>query len=68
MAQGKLQAGDILVSINVGGVEKALNRGYLLGDYMFYFKQGDQVKITVERNGQIVVATIQLDQSPKTIN
>lgn len=67
VAYGKLKAGDVLVSINIDGVEKPLYRPYMIGDYMLGFKQGDQVKITFVRNGVTNVATILLNQTPQTI-
>ena len=67
VSYGKLQVGDVLVSVNVAGVEKALDRSYLVGDYMFYFEKDQQVKITYSRGGVTNVATIQLSQT-KTIN
>ena len=67
VAYGKLKAGDVLVSINIDGVEKPLYRPYMIGDYMLGFKQGDQVKITFVRDGVTNVATILLNQTPQTI-
>ena len=67
VAYGKLKAGDVLVSINIDGVEKPLYRPYMIGDYMLGFKQGDQVKITFVRDGVTNVATILLNQTPQII-
>lgn len=67
VAYGKLKAGDVLVSINIDGVEKPLYRPYMIGDYMLGFKQGEQVKITFVRDGVTNVATILLNQTPQTI-
>lgn len=59
-AYGKLYAGDVLVSINIEGEEEALDRKFLLDDFMLYFQSGDTVKITVERNGSVKQVSVPL--------
>jgi len=51
LAYGKLYAGDKLLSIEVNGTEKALDRQYLFEDWLYYFESGDTIKITVLRDG-----------------
>ena len=68
LAYGKLRAGDVLISLTVKGKEVALNRDYLLGDYMWYFKSGDTVRITVNRGGVQTTVSIVLTGNPTSIS
>lgn len=51
-AQGKLQAGDQLVSVTVDGTETVITRQYMLIDAMLYSRLGSTVTIKYIRDGQ----------------
>lgn len=67
LAKDKLQAGDVLVSLTLNGKEMPLNRDFLLGDYMWYFKNGDTLRITVKRGGNTVTVSINLTGTPTSV-
>ncbi|MBQ9714883.1 MAG: trypsin-like peptidase domain-containing protein [Clostridia bacterium] len=68
VAYGKLMADDVLVSVNLDGKQMPVYKIYNVGDYLLYFKQGDQMQITVLRGGVEQTVTINLTQPPQTIS
>lgn len=68
VAYGKLMANDVLVSVNLDGKQMPVDKIYSVGDYLLYFEQGDQMQITVLRDGSEQVVTINLTQPPQTIS
>lgn len=68
VAYGKLMADDVLVSVNLDGKQMPVDKIYNVGDYLLYFKQGDQMQITVLRGGVEQTVTINLTQPPQTIS
>lgn len=49
LADGILQVGDVIDTISINGVEKAVNRIYDVADLMLTVRLGDQVQLTVLR-------------------
>ncbi len=52
LAYGKLKAGDVLVSADIGGKTVQISRQHHIVDAMLYARVGDTVTITVLRDGQ----------------
>ncbi|MBQ5926856.1 MAG: trypsin-like peptidase domain-containing protein [Clostridia bacterium] len=50
-AFGKLQQGDIVTAVEIGGVKLAVERNFQVIDRMLALRLGDTMKITVLRNG-----------------
>ena len=50
-AFGKLQQGDIIVSVEIGGVNLAVERSFQVIDRMLAIRYGDEMTITVLRGG-----------------
>lgn len=57
IAQGKFQVGDEIVSVVIGGEEIAVERSFHMIDRMLSVCFGDEVKVTVLRNGKEVELT-----------
>ena len=59
LAEGNLQAGDIVLSIAVGDKVKAVTRQHHLIDAMLNVRVGDTVTTTVLRDGEeIAISTV----------
>ncbi len=53
IAQGMgLQVGDVLTKLTVNNEEYTLTRYFELSEYRLYIKEGDEVTLTYERNGE----------------
>ena len=61
LAYGKLQVGDVLVSINVGGVDKGIDRLFVVSDSLLDARVGQNVTIKVLRDGQQVDIVIPVE-------
>lgn len=62
VAQGRLQAGDILKKITLNGTTYSLDRRFYVTDILLKVKKGDVITVTVERNGQTVDVEIPFSQ------
>ncbi len=62
VAQGRLQAGDILKKITLNGTTYSLDRRFYITDILLKVKKGDVVTVTVERKGQTVDVEIPFSQ------
>ena len=58
LADGKLKAGDILVSAEIGGETRDINRSFTLSDFIMTAKIDDEVKITFLRDGKTQTVTM----------
>ncbi len=54
LAAGKLSAGDVLLSVKIGGEEKEITRRHMFTVEMFRVRRGDVVTFTVLRGGKEV--------------
>lgn len=61
LAYGKLQVGDVLVSINVGGVAKEIDRLFVVSDSLLNARVGQNITIKVLRDGQQVDIVIPVE-------
>lgn len=53
IADGKLQAGDKIKSVTIGGETFEVTRQYILLDAMYKVRKGDTVVLSVERDGSV---------------
>lgn len=58
VAEGVIKSGDVLRSIKVGDETVSVTRSHKLIDAMLRVREGDEVKITVERDGVTEVLSI----------
>lgn len=62
-AYGKLQAGDVMVSVSINGSEGVkINSTYSAQEYLMTARPGDSVTVTVLRNGEKTDVTLTADQ------
>lgn len=58
IAKGKLQEGDILISISINGNKKGITRQHHVIDFMLNARVGDEVTFEVERDGSIISKSV----------
>lgn len=66
IANGKLQVGDIVQSITVGGQTKQVTRSYMLSETLLNARVGDTVTIVVLRDG--VETTVEIEITSAAIS
>lgn len=54
LADGVLEPGDILTAISVNEEQIQITRQYHVIDMMLNVRAGDVIKLTVERNGEVM--------------
>ena len=67
LADGKLQAGDILKTIEVRGTTLEIDRTYVLVDAMLLSRVGDEVKLAFTRDGVDMEVTFTITAGSVTI-
>ena len=63
LADGKLCAGDILVSASFGDKTVEITRQYHMIDMMLDVRPGDIVEVTVLRDGETVTVSMEIDEN-----
>lgn len=57
-ADSRLQTGDIIRSMQIGGTTYTITRMYQITDLLLNVRRGDSIVITVERNGSMTPVTV----------
>lgn len=57
-AEGYLRAGDVLQAFTYGGVTVPIKELHTMGDYIFEFRQNDEITFTVLRDGVVQQVTM----------
>ena len=68
LADGILESGDILMSISVNDVQLPITRQYHVIDMMLNVRAGDVIKLTIERNGEVMEVEMTMTESYITSN
>ena len=58
-ADSRLQTGDIIRSMQIGGTTYTITRMYQITDLLLNVRRGDSIVITVERNGSMTPVTVE---------
>lgn len=61
IADGKLQAGDKIKSVTIGGETFEATRQYILLDAMYKVRKGDTVVLSIERDGSVLDVSFVFD-------
>lgn len=62
-ADGVLQAGDVIRSMQIDGTTYTITRMYQITDLLLNVRSGDSIVITVERNGSTLPLTVEFDSA-----
>ena len=60
VADGFLEAGDVVLSVEVNGISHDVYRNYQIGDVLMYAQKGDTAYVTVRRNGNVLRVAVPL--------
>lgn len=59
-ADGYLQAGDIILDMELNGIKRDIYRKYQIGDLLLYGKKGDIAILRVRRDGKVLTVDVPL--------
>ncbi len=61
LSEGKLQVDDVILSVSKGGKTLVIDRNYKLRDFVLGCNVGDEITITISRNGAQLQVTVLFD-------